>query len=137
VARQITVFDTIVGFNETTDLNSYEYNGQPICLVSTDTLNYAYDEQGNQPYLIILVGQLGLEVVTTSETLILQAAAPGASAAISTASRAGVSSGGVLSALEQHQLAAFTASRLARTRNLIQALQSRNTTLRSVRGGSR
>ncbi|MGA7570547.1 MAG: hypothetical protein WCA80_07055 [Candidatus Aquilonibacter sp.] len=136
VARQITVYDTVIGYNETTDLNSYEYNGQPVCLVSTDTLSYAYDQQGNQPYFIF-VSQLGFEVVTTSETLILQAAAPGASATTSAASRAGMSSNGVLSALEQHEMAAFTASRLARTHDFIQALRSRNTTLRSVQGGSR
>ena len=76
----MTTLDTINGLIETTVLDSYEVNGTPICITSTDTQNYAYDQQGNTPYFF-LVGSLGLEVITTSESLVLSSGLDAAASA--------------------------------------------------------
>jgi len=129
VQRAVTVLDTVVGDLETTTLDSYDVGGIPVCLVSNDVLNYAYDQQGNSPALI-LFGQLGLEVVTTSETLSLQA---GATSALPASNRrsstsvtpgAGVSAAMTLAALENHELTAFHKARVVQEHAFLKNLHT-------------
>ncbi|HVA28993.1 MAG TPA: hypothetical protein VNF68_12490, partial [Candidatus Baltobacteraceae bacterium] len=47
VKRTINQLDTVMGDVETTILDTYTYNGLPVCLVSSDVVNYAYDWQNN------------------------------------------------------------------------------------------
>jgi hypothetical protein len=129
VQRAITVLDTVIGDLETTTLDSYDVGGVPVCLVSSDVLNYAYDQQGNTPYFIIF-GQLGLEVVTTSETLSLQAGATSALPAsthrpsASVATGVGVSASMTLAALENHELTAFHKARIVQEHAFLKRLHT-------------
>lgn len=133
VQRSVTTYDTVIGFEETTIMNSYEVGGVPVCLNTTDTLNYAYDEQGTTPYLIDFE-ELGLEVVTTTETLTLQtagnAALPG-TAGTATAARATVA------ALETHELASFARARIAAEHTFIKNIRTREAASLKIQGGHR
>jgi hypothetical protein len=141
VQRAITNLDTIIGDIETTTLTSYAIGNVPVCLVSSDVVNYAYDEQGNQPYLIYL-GQLGLEVVTTSETLILS---PGATSALPAAkSRSatnvvpGTAGAMSLAALENHELTSFYKARVVHEHAFLAGMKSRAAaSFKAVHGGAR
>ncbi len=112
VRRSMATTDTVVGYVEDTNIDSYEYNGVPVCLVTEDIQRYAYDEQANQPYFI-LVGELGLEVVTTMETLVLTGTPPAAPAQMQRASVA----------LQAHELTGYARDRAARTRALLTSLR--------------
>jgi hypothetical protein len=112
VHRSITTIDTVVGYQDITALDSYEYNGVPVCLVTTDTQAYAYDEQANQPYFI-LVGNLGVEVVQTEETLVLTGSAPAGQVVAQTASVA----------LQAHELTSFARARAVRMRTYLTKLR--------------
>ena len=122
VRRSMTTVDTVIGFVETTILDSYELGGQPICLVSSDTQNYAYDEQQNTPSFLV-VGSLGLETITTTESLILQSGA-------ATVQSRRIESGGeappnpIAAALQAHELQRLAHDRAVRTRNFIRAMRT-------------
>lgn len=134
VNRTITTLDTIGGFVETTVLDSYEINGLPVCLTTTDTQNFAYDEQDNQPFTFILAGSLGLEVITTTETLNLTSGGLGAStgAIPSSAARSAAA------AMQAHTLTALASARAVRLRNYIKAMRSAPaSTITSLKGGAR
>lgn len=128
VRRTITSVDTLIGVIETTVLDSYEANGQSICLVTSDTQDYAYDEQGNTPYFL-LVGSLGLETVTTNESLILQ---PG-----SALTQSSVHANPVVAAMQMHALQHLAHDRAVRTRAFIRALHSQKAMLLGATGGAR
>jgi hypothetical protein len=111
VRRTMATIDTVVGYQDDTIIDSYEYNGVPVCLVTEDIQLYAYDEQANQPYFIF-VGELGLEVVTTLESLVLTGTPP--------AAQAQMQSAGV--ALQAHELTGLARDRALRTRALLTSL---------------
>lgn len=133
VRRTITVLDTVLGDVETTQLDSYNVNGIPVCLVTNDVLNYAYDIQGNTPYLIYIGTSLGLQVVTTNEVLSLQNAPASQgrqSAAVAQQQQ------GFAAALQAHQLATFSRERATRTLQLIHRMRSaQGRSAMSIRGG--
>jgi hypothetical protein len=107
VKRIITTLDTVLGFVETTTLDTYVSNNLPVCLNTNDVLNYAYDFQNNTPYLF-LVGPLGTEIVTTTETLALKSGTSGA-----------IPASKVAAALQSHQLASFARARSELIRSII------------------
>jgi hypothetical protein len=115
VRRTMATIDTVVGYKDDTIIDSYEYNGVPVCLVTEDIQLYAYDEQANQPYFI-LVGELGLEVVTTMESLVLTGTPPVSQAASAQMQRASV-------ALQAQELTGFARDRAVRTRTLLTSLR--------------
>lgn len=132
VNRTINTLDTILGFEETTVFDSYEINGTPICMTTTDTQNYAYDEQNNEPFTFILTGPLGLAVITTTESLVLQDSATAQSAARTTASLGSANSAhGVVAAIQAHQLAYIAHARALRMHSYLQTLRKQN--IQSVR----
>jgi hypothetical protein len=137
VNRTINTLDSILGFEETTVFDSYEVNGVPICMTTTDTQNYAYDEQDNQPYTFILVGPLGTETITTTESLVLQSgSAATASAARTTSSvaRSG-SAPSVLAAVQAHQLNDFAHLRTTRLHASLTAIRAQSIhSLRPLQG---
>lgn len=148
VNRTITTLDTVIGYTETTVFDSYEFNGVPICLTTTDTQNYAYDQQQNTPYfLYITPNGSPLETVTTTESLVLGAASSGSTASSamrSAAMPATVTAGvparnGIVASLEAHQLSYFARERVIRTRTLLQAVRSQKaaSSIRSIQGGVR
>jgi len=126
VNRTMTTLDTINGVLETTTLDSYEVNGTPICMTSTDTQNYAYNQQGNTPYFL-LVGPLGMEIIITKETLVL---ANGLDAAASSARHVTSASGksytvsAVTAAIQGHQLTSIARDRAVHLRNFLQTVHS-------------
>lgn len=142
VNRTMVTTDTVNGLVETTVLDSYEVNGTPICTTSTDTQNYAYDQQGNTPYFL-LAGQLGLEVITTQETLILSSGLD----AVSSAARRVTSSSGktyamssVTAALQGHQLTTLARDRTVHLRTFLKsiaAMKNKPLSVEQVHGGSR
>jgi hypothetical protein len=136
VNRTIVTLDTILGFEETTVLDSYEVSGVPICMTTSDTQNYAYDEQNNQPYLLILPGSLGLEVITTTESLVLQGSASAASAARTTASVGTASSArATVAAIQAHVLSSIAHARASRMHTYLQTLRKQNIqSLRNLKG---
>lgn len=141
VNRTITTLDTVIGYTETTVFDSYEYNGVPVCLVTTDTQNYAYNQQQNTPYFLY-IGTLGLEVVTTTESLALGGGSSGSTAASATRSAAAIAtasvpaSNGIVASLEAHQLSNFARQRVIRTHALLQAIRSQKSSpIKSTHGG--
>jgi hypothetical protein len=97
-------------------------------LTTADMQNYAYDQQGNEPYFIYL-GQLGLEVVTTTETVVLQAYAPAQETSASFS---------VTAALQAHQLSDLARARAVRTQALLKAIHAqKSAAFLSVHGGQR
>lgn len=136
VRRTITMLDTMIGFIETTQFDSYNVNGFPVCMTTNDVLNYAYDLQGNTPYTM-LIGQLGLQVVTTNETLVIQntPASSSATAAAARAAQAGSMRAAVV-ALQAHELSSFAAQRARRTNAFMHVLRSgQNPRAVLIRGG--
>ena len=142
VNRTMTTVDTVNGLIETTVLDSFEVNGTPICMTSTDTQNYAYDQQGNTPFFF-LVGSLGLEVITTQEALVLS---NGLNAAASSARHVSSSTGktyamsGLTAAMQGHQLAALARDRAVHLRNFLKSVHAINNkplSVKLVHGGSR
>jgi trimeric autotransporter adhesin len=112
VNRTVTSIDTVVGFEDQSVVDSYEYSGIPLCLLTTDTQSYAYDEQQNTPYLL-LYGALGVEVVKTQETLTLQTAP---SAVAASANRP------FGPALAAHVLDVYAGDRATRVRALVNTI---------------
>jgi hypothetical protein len=121
VKRVITTVDTVVGYVETTTFNSYEYDGQPVCITSTDVVDYAYDEQNNTPYFIDVSGG-SIEVVTTTESLVLQSASGVAVAASSRPATTSTASTMIAPAIESHLLGVFARARAQRTRELVKIM---------------
>ncbi len=130
VTRTITTLDTIVGYEEQTILESFDIGGTPICEVLSDIQNYAYDQQGNTPYLI-LTGPLGLEVITTNESLVLQPGAQGqlpVTMSSGRSSRSSLSAGMALAtqataaALQAHFLDTAARTRIEAERALLRQL---------------
>ncbi|HUA08920.1 MAG TPA: hypothetical protein VMA98_06565 [Candidatus Acidoferrales bacterium] len=117
VTRSISQLDTVIGFIETTTFNTYTANGYPVCIVSNDVVNYAYDWQNNQPYTFYY-GSLGTEVQTTSETIALQS---GSSQGASLASSRGST---IALALESHELTGFARARGKFIRTVIASIRS-------------
>lgn len=113
VNHSVVSYDTVVGFEDLTTIDSYEYNGVPLCIVTQDIQLYAYDEQQNTPYLL-LYGALGVEVVTTQETLILQTS-PAAVLSATTVRP-------VAAALVAHTLDVFARDRATRVRALVKTM---------------
>jgi hypothetical protein len=148
VERAITQLDTVIGDLETTQLNTYEVNGLPVCLTTTDITNYAYDEQSNTPFLFDL-GSLGTEVVTTNESLILNPGVlPTASAGVVAAERsrsaasmtgARITTNPMIAALQAHQLSALARARAIRNRAFLTSVRSlkKPLTLQAIKGGLR
>jgi len=141
VQRVMTTIDTVIGDIETTTLSSYAISNIPVCLVSNDVVNYAYDEENNTPYLI-LIGQLGTEVVTTNETLNLQSGASGSLPAAKGRSATSVvpGPGGALSlvALENHELTSFAKARVVHEHAFLAGMKSRATaSFKAIHGGVR
>jgi hypothetical protein len=142
VQRSITTLDTIAGDVETTTLDSYEIGGIPVCLASTDIVNFAYDEQNNQPALILL-GTLGLEVVTTTEVLSLQPGAIGAlpeakSRTAQSVAEQNVEVQAATAALEDHVLTTFVKARLVREHTFLTTKRSLDAaSLNVIHGGNR
>jgi len=135
VNRTMTTLDTVNGLVETTVLDSYEVNGTPICMTSTDTQNYAYDQQGNTPYFF-LVGSLGLEIITTQESLVLSSGLDAASSSarhVSTSTGKSYAMSGVTAALQGHQLAAIARQRAVNLRNFLQSVHSAKGKLSMIR----
>ena len=138
VRRKITILDTVVGDVETTQLDSFVANGLPICVVTSDVVTYAYDQQGNTP-MFLFVGPLGLETVTTNESLILQPNAHGplpASSAMKGTQSVAITNP-VLAAVQAHQLSAFARERVTRERSRLEGLRTRMSVpaVVHVRGG--
>jgi hypothetical protein len=126
VNRTMTTVDTVNGLIETTVLDSYEVNGTPICMTSTDTQNYAYDQQGNTPYFFF-VGPLGMEIITTQEALILTSGLDAAQSTARHVSSAGGKSytlSGLTAAMQGHQLATIARNRIVNLRNFLKAVHS-------------
>jgi len=141
VERVMTTLDTVLGDIETTTLNSYAIAGIPVCLVSSDVVNYAYDEQGNTPYLLY-VGSLGTEIVTTNETLNLQTGATGTLPAAKRRSVTSALSGPAgaisLAALENHEVTQFTKARVVHEHAFLAAMKSRAAvSFKAIHGGAR
>ncbi|HTX03399.1 MAG TPA: hypothetical protein VMD07_06945 [Candidatus Acidoferrales bacterium] len=142
VNRTMTTTDTVNGVVETTVLDSYEVNGTPICLTSTDTQNYAYDQQGNVP-AFLLVGQLGLEVITTNETLILSSGLDAASSAarhVTSSSGKTYALSSVTAAMQGHQLTTLARDRAVQLRTFLKTIASSKTKplmVEQLHGGSR
>ncbi|HEY1729054.1 MAG TPA: hypothetical protein VGG22_11820 [Candidatus Baltobacteraceae bacterium] len=136
VNRTINTLDTTLGFEETTILDSYEVNGVPICMTTSDTQNYAYDQQDNQPFTFILGGPLGLEVIATTEALVLQGSASTQSAARTTASLGSVSSDrAAVAAIQAHQLSYLAHARAVRRHTYLTTLRKQSAqSLRSIKG---
>jgi len=135
VRRTIITTDTVLGVVETTVFDSYELNGQPICLLTSDTQNYSYDEQGNVPSFL-LVGSPGLEIITTTENLILQPGASGVeSVRQNVASTTPNVSRSMAGAIQAHQLSRFVHDRLIRTHAFMKALRTQRVTASHVTGG--
>ena len=114
VVRKISNLDTVIGDLETTEFDSYNVDGFPVCMVTTDVLSFAYGQQGTTPS-IFAVGPLGLEVVTTNETLVIQTAP----AANSRHTQSAVRTNSFIGALQAHQLNAFQRERVIRVRSFI------------------
>jgi hypothetical protein len=141
VNRTMTTVDTINGLIETTVLDSYEVNGTPICMTSTDTQNYAYDQQGNTPYFL-LVSTLGLEVITTQETLVLSSGFDAVQATarhVSSANGKSYTMSGLTAAMQGHQLATIARNRVVNLRKFLKAVHSAKGSLSVMRahGGLR
>ncbi len=139
VNRTITTLDTVVGDVDTTSMDSYDFNGFPVCLVTNDVLNYAYNEEGTTPYTIYIGTQLGLMTVTTNETLVIQNA-PQTSSSSSARVRTQMSAQAhaFVAALQGHVLTSLASDRAAHIRSFIQALkQSRSVRSATVYGGHR
>ena len=79
LVRKISTLDTILGYVETTEFDAYAAAGYPVCVVSSDVINYAYDYAGDTVGGLggFLFGQLGGRITTTSQTLVLQPGATG------------------------------------------------------------
>ncbi len=140
VKRTITTLDTVIGYQETTTFDSYDVGGYPICLTTNDNLQYAYDEQGDNPYSL-LYGPLGLITTTTTETLILQGGAtngaiPAAARRASTATLPQAGSA-TIAALENHQLNGFVRERMKHTNALLRAFFVKNGAQQATQGGIR
>lgn len=143
LTRTVTTFDTVVGFEDTTVMNSYDVGGVPVCLNTVDTLNYAYDTQGNTPYLIDL-GSLGLEIVTTTETLTLSNGAstgltgtPVVAAAKRAASTNFATYSPMLAALEHHEMISLASARTATLHAIVRGIRTRTAANVKLQGGSR
>ncbi len=138
VQRSVTTLDTAIGFMETTTFDTYTVGGVPVCMVTNDTLSYAYDMQGNTPFFI-LYGPLGVETVTTTETLALQASAGTTTAAMTRAHAGGSSSyAPVIAAIQAHQLNTFARTRLSREHTVMQQLRAHGiSALKAFEGGHR
>lgn len=123
VQRTITSLDTVIGDIETTTMDTYDVDGFPVCLVTNDALNFAYDQQGNTPYTIYIGIKPDIEVITTNETLVIQ----------NTPATAPVSSGmrkqqtaqahAFIAALQGHVLNALARDRVLHTRSFLKALK--------------
>ncbi len=142
VNRTMTTVDTVNGVIETTVLDSFEVNGTPICMTSSDTQNYAYNQQGNTPYFLV-VSQLNLEIIKTQETLILgnglDAAAAAARHVTSSAGKTYTISG-VTAAMQGHQLASLARERAVQLHDYLKSLATLKNKPLSVKqgnGGSR
>ncbi len=114
VVRKITDLDTVIGYLETTEFDSYNVDGFPVCMVTSDVQSFAYGQQGLTPS-IFAVGPLGLEVITTNETLALQNGPPSAQAGAARA-QAVAHAASFIGALQAHQLNAFQQERVVRKR---------------------
>ena len=79
LVRKIATLDTVLGYVETTEFDAYAAAGYPVCVVSSDVINYAYDYAGDTVGGLggFLFGQLGGRITTTSQTLVLQPGATG------------------------------------------------------------
>jgi len=111
VKRTIETLDTVVGYEETTTFDSFVIGAIPVCLGTTDVVDYAYLMQGDTPTLFTF-GSLGLGTQITTETLVLQS---GGTAGLLPADRP------LISALQAHQLAAFSRANARRLRAFIHA----------------
>ncbi|MHB8463117.1 MAG: hypothetical protein ACYDA1_10770, partial [Vulcanimicrobiaceae bacterium] len=98
--------------------DAYTAAGYPVCIVSSDVVNYAYDYAGDTVGGIggFLFGQLGGRITTTSQTMVLQPGAIGTNP--SSASRQPLSLGSVpplaattIASVESSNLQAFAARR--------------------------
>ncbi|MDE2481867.1 MAG: hypothetical protein KGN02_06725 [bacterium] len=127
VKRTVTALDTAIGFVETTTFDTYTASGIPVCMVTHDVLSYAYDLQGNQPFFI-LYGPLGVQVVTTDETLALQGGASATASAFAAkranATVTGESMAPTIAALQSHQLSQFARMRLTREHAVLKTLRT-------------
>lgn len=111
--RSIVTLDPVVGDIETLTFDSYMISGLPVCLLTNDMVQFAYDFQDNTPAFLALVGKLGLETQTTTEALVLQAGAVGALPSVRTLS----------AALEAHVAATLDRTRVQRVRAMLLKLQ--------------
>jgi len=139
VKRTIKTLDTVVGDMDTTTMDSYDFQGFPVCLVTNDVLSYAYNEEGTTPYTIYIGTQLGLMTVTTNESLVIQntpATSSTSSARVRTQEVAQAHA--FVAALQGHVLTSLARDRAAHIRSFIQALkQSRSVRSATVHGGHR
>ena len=121
VQRTIVSLDTVIGDVDTTTLDTYNVNGFPVCLVTNDVLNFAYDEQGTTPYFLLIGSQLGLETITTNETLAIQNTP--ASSTLTRSAQA-VHANALAAALQGHVLDSLARERAAHVHSFIEALKN-------------
>lgn len=122
VKRTITQLDTVVGYIETTTLDSYDVDGFPVCLATNDAQNYAYDMQANTPYIILIGTQPNIETVTTNETLAIQNVPPASSSAASR-THAVMQANALVAAMQAHQLGTFARERAVHMRKVVDAVR--------------
>lgn len=124
VHRSIVSLDTVIGYVEDTEMDSYNAYGFPVCLVTHDTLGFAYDQQGNTPFFILIGKQPDLETVTTDETLVIQNAPAYTSGSTSMSAKAqAANTHAFVAALQGHVLNSLARARAAHTRSFLEALR--------------
>lgn len=133
VRRTIVTVDTIVGYVDSTQMDSYNANGFPVCMTTSDALGFAYSEQGTTPYTIYIGVKPDLVTVTTNESLVIQNQPVTAIAANRSAQAAQAHA--FAAALQGHMLASLARERAQHVRSFLRDLRNMHIDKATLKGG--
>lgn len=122
VRRTIVTLDTVIGYVDTTQLDSYNANGFPVCMTTADTLGFAYDQQGTTPYTIYIGRTPDLITVTTNESLVIRNQP--STSVLPARSAQSLQAHAFAAALQGHVLSSLARERALRIRSFLHGLRN-------------